>query len=84
MTIAEKVKEATEGATAVTYYGGYCIKNGETIRFQQGHLVSEARDGKTGRTIAAEYLYADGSSLFYRYRNERAEVSVKAPKQELL
>ena len=82
MSIAAKIKELTNGATAYTLYGGYALKKERTVRFPGGRLLMEKRND-TGRMTRARYAYADGSMLEFSYSESRGAI-LKAiePKQE--
>lgn len=79
-TIAEQVAAACEGASAFTLYGGYAVgpNNAGTTRFPTGAQLSERRN-TNGRVTYAKYVYADGSTLEYTYRDDTYRLAAGRP-----
>lgn len=70
MTIASRILEQIEGASAVTLYGAYAIVNGRAVHLPQGVQEMESRN-RDGRVTAARYLYADDSRLHFTWSRDR-------------
>jgi hypothetical protein len=80
MSIAQRVKDASQGAAATTFEGGYSVQyNGARVFFPTGKLLKERRNDK-GRCTLALYEYEDGSRLEFTYRNETARFRVLLPR----
>ena len=85
MTIASRIAAAVQGASAITLYGGYCMKlndkgGWDTVRFPTGHQEIERRNPQ-GRCTMARYHYADGSRLVFRWNEARGgSYTVEAPR----
>lgn len=79
-TIADQVVTACEGASAFTLYGGYAVGAGNagTTRFPTGAQLAERRNDK-GRVTYAKYVYADGSTLEYTYRDDAYRLDARRP-----
>ena len=70
MSIAQRVKDASQGAAATTFEGGYSVQyNGERVFFPLGKCLKVRRNDK-GRCTFALYEYEDGSRLEFTYRDE--------------
>lgn len=80
MSLAEQVAETCEGASAFTLYGGYAVGpgNGATTRFATGAQLAERRNNN-GRVTYAKYVYADGSTLEYTYRDDAFRLAASRP-----
>lgn len=78
--IAEQVASACEGASAFTLYGGYAVGAGNagTTRFPTGAQLAERRNNN-GRVTYAKYVYADGSTLEYTYRDDAFRLAARRP-----
>lgn len=74
-TIRETILEKCPGTFSL--YAGYGMIGGNYVRFPQGSQVSEKRN-RNGRVISAEYIYADGSTLAYRYSEATGSYSLTA------
>lgn len=85
MNIAQRVKNTIEKECPGTFslYAGYGMAKGEYVRFPNGLAQREKRN-ESGRCTLAEYVYADGSILVYRYSTttETYTLTVKNPKPE--
>lgn len=74
--IAERVRQIVHNAGAVTLYGGYALKHGETVRFPAAHIANETRN-KDGRCTRLTAIYADGSKLLFTWSQSKgAEYTV--------
>lgn len=79
MNIAQRVKDASQGAAATTFEGGYAVQyDGSRVFFPPGKCLKERRNDK-GRCTLALYEYADGSRLEFTYRNETSRLRVILP-----
>lgn len=79
MTIAQTIKQTIKTQCPGTFslYAGYGISGGEYVRWPTGAQLTERRNEK-GRCIFAEYQYADGSKLAYRYSTRSERYSLTA------
>lgn len=79
MNIAQTIKHTIETKCPGTFslYAGYGMDRGKYVRWPTGAQLSEHRNNK-GRCISAEYVYADGSKLGYRYSMQRDAYTLTA------
>jgi len=69
MSTAFHVLKITEGASAVTYYGGYSMYPHH--RFEPAKVEEERRHPETNRVTYGLYRYKDGSAIELRKVGDR-------------
>ena len=65
--ISHEIKEACEGASAITFLYGYAqFPNGQKLHFEQGKELSVKRT-PNGRCTYAKFKYSDGSIIEFSW-----------------
>lgn len=78
-TIAQTIKHdiETKCPGCFSLYAGYGMNGGQCVRWPTGAQLKERRND-SGRCTFAEYAYADGSRLAYRYHTGRQTYTLTA------